>query len=196
MTASLSICVFCGFSAGEGDRYLACARILGGLIGERGHRLVYGAGTGGLMGAVAEEVARTAGPIVGVIPRFLRARERADELPGQRLILTSDLPERKRRMITMADGFIALPGGYGTLDEVLEVVSMAALGVLSAPIALVDVDGVWTPFVALVESLRVRGFLRDTAAFTVVDHPAAALAYVETETAKTRRDPHPVPLRG
>lgn len=191
MTASLSVCVFCGFSPGAGTRYVESARNLGALLGERGHRLVYGAGTGGLMGAVATGAADRGAPITGLVPDFLRLREQADELPGQRLVLTGDLLERKRGMIDRADAFVALPGGYGTLDEVLEVISMKALGILDAPLVLVDVDGAWTPFVALIDSLHERGFLRDPRVFTVAADPAEALTHIERHTARDRLDSRP-----
>lgn len=189
MPSRLSICVFCGFSPGHDVRYVEAGRDLGVLLGERGHRLIYGAGTGGLMGAVAGEVARLDGEIVGVVPEFLRRREHADDLPEQDLVLTSDLLERKRQMIERADAFIALPGGYGTLDEVIEVVSMAALGVLTAPLALVDIDGAWSGFVTWIDDLRRRGFLRDTSFFTVHDTPAQALAHLEEVLDDHRTDP-------
>ena len=185
MADELSICVFCGFAAGDGPQYLASAGELGALLGERGHRLVYGAGAGGLMGAVATGVASRDGSIVGIIPEFLRAREQADEIPEQHLVLTADLLERKRRMIELSDAFIALPGGYGTLDEVVEVVSMAALGVLTSPIVLVDVNGAWQPFLAMVNALHGNGFLRDTGVFTVVDSPSAAVDHVERQLSAT-----------
>lgn|SRR5919198_1906376 len=179
----LSVCVFCGFSGGNEKRYLDSGRELGALLAERGHRLIYGGSGRGLMGAVAEEAARWGGDVVGVVPRFLRHRERADVLPPQELILTDDLFDRKRTMIERADGFIALPGGYGTLDEVVEVISMIALRVLHAPVALVDVGGVWAPFVALVDNMHRRGFLQDTELFAVTDGPAAALEHIERHAA-------------
>ncbi|MEU9923034.1 TIGR00730 family Rossman fold protein [Streptomyces griseoluteus] len=195
MSASLSVCVFCGFSPGVGPRYLEAAGQLGARLGRRGHRLIYGAGTGGLMGAVAAGAAAEGGSIVGLIPDFLRVREQADELPGQRLILTGDLLERKRRMIEEADGFIALPGGYGTLDEVLEVISMKALGILSAPLVLLNVDDAWTPLVALIESLHVRGFLHDLNVYTVVDGPVQALDHIERLAAGDRPEHRPAILQ-
>jgi uncharacterized protein (TIGR00730 family) len=188
MSTGLSICVFCGFSSGHDSRFVEGGRELGTLVGERGHALVYGAAQRGLMGAVAEGAAQAGAHIVGVIPEFLRLREQADELPEQELVLTGDLFERKRLMIERADGFIALPGGYGTLDEVIEVVSMAALGVLTAPIALVDIDGVWAPLVDLIDRLHERGFLRQKRFFTVVSTPADALNHIEAHAA-CREDP-------
>lgn len=146
------------------------------------------------MGAVASEVAQRHGRIVGFVPDFLRVREQADELPGQRLVLTPDLLERKRGMIEQADGFIALPGGYGTLDEVLEVASMKALGILTAPLVLVNVDEAWTPFVTLIDSLYQRRFLQDRQIFTVVRDPESALARIEAYGEAERSESRPTVL--
>lgn len=182
MTASLSICVFCGFSAGADTGFEDAAQRLGTLIAAGGHRLVYGAGTGGLMGALGEAAAKGQGDILGVVPNFLRIREQADQLPEQNLLLTADLLERKSRMIEESDGFIALPGGYGTLDEVLEIISMKALGVLEAPLVLVNVADAWTPFTTMIDSLFQQKFIQDKEVCEVVGDPQSALRRIETAT--------------
>ncbi|MGW7402386.1 LOG family protein [Streptomyces sp. NPDC054833] len=174
----LSIGVFCGASAGRSPRYAEVAAELGTRIAARGHRLVYGAGGVGMMGEVARAAAAGGAPILGVIPEFLRTREMGDELPPQELVLTTDLLERKRIMIDSADAFVALPGGYGTLDEILEVVSMAALGQRVGPLVLVDVDGDWDPLRRLVEGLLRRGFVRDAELVRVATDPDEALDLV------------------
>ncbi|MDW6057247.1 LOG family protein [Streptomyces sp. FXJ1.4098] len=108
------------------------------------------------MGAVARGASGGGAPILGVIPEFLRAKEMGDDLPPQEIVLTGDLLERKRVMIDRSDAFIALPGGYGTLDEVLEVVSMAALGQDVGPIVLLDVDDDWRSLLDYVDGLERR----------------------------------------
>ncbi|GAA2808635.1 TIGR00730 family Rossman fold protein [Saccharopolyspora taberi] len=177
--AKLSVGVFCGASKGNSPDYLDIGHELGRMLGVRGHRLVYGAGGIGVMGAVARGVAAEGGRILGVIPEFLRSREMSDELPSQELVLTRDLLDRKRRMIDGADAFIALPGGYGTVDEVVEVLSMAALGLDVGPLVLIDVAGDWDPFLALVEGMAERGFVRRTDLCHVVDRASEAVDLVE-----------------
>ncbi|HEY2061284.1 MAG TPA: TIGR00730 family Rossman fold protein [Amycolatopsis sp.] len=173
--SSLSLGVFCGFSPGPSPRYAQIATALGAGLAARGHRLVYGAGGVGLMGAVARGASAGGAPILGVIPEFLRAKEMGDDLPPQEIVLTSDLLERKRVMIDRSDAFIALPGGYGTLDEVLEVVSMAALGKDVGPIVLLDVDDDWRPLLDYVEGLGRRGFVRDAGILRLAGTPEEAL---------------------
>jgi len=182
--AQLSIGVFCGSCPGNEPEHLDAGARLGRLLAERGHRLVYGAGGVGVMGAVARGAAAGGGEILGVIPEFLRAREMADDLPGQQLVLTGDLLERKRVMLGAADGFVALPGGFGTLDEVVEVLSTAAIGLPVGPLALVDVGGEWAPFLAGVNGLARRGFVRRVDLCHLVGGPAAALELVEAVVAR------------
>jgi uncharacterized protein (TIGR00730 family) len=170
-----SVGVFCGFSPGPSARYAQVAAELGAGLAARGHRLVYGAGGVGLMGAVARAAAKGGAPILGVIPEFLRAKEMGDNLPPQEIVLTNDLLERKRVMIDRSDAFIALPGGYGTLDEVLEVVSMAALGQHVGPIVLLDVDDDWRPLLDYVHGLGRRGFVRDAGILRVASTAEQAL---------------------
>ncbi|GEB49284.1 TIGR00730 family Rossman fold protein [Streptomyces cacaoi] len=177
-TLPASVCVFCGSADGPHEGYRQTAEKLGLLIAERGHRLVYGAGGIGLMGAVARAAQLGGAQIHGVIPAFLREREVGDELPDQTLELTDSLAERKRVMIERSDAFIALPGGYGTLDEVLEILSMAALGLPVGPLVLLDVDGDWTGLDQLVASVHARGFARDRELFGRATSPAQALDLV------------------
>ncbi|MFD0448806.1 LOG family protein [Streptomyces indonesiensis] len=135
------------------------------------------------MGAVARGAAEGGAPILGVIPEFLRAKEMNDHLPPQQIVLTEDLLERKRVMIDRADAFVALPGGYGTLDEVLEVVSMAALGQDVGPLVLLDVDDDWLPLLNYVERLEKRGFVRDAGILRVARTPEQALDMVAPASA-------------
>ncbi|MFD2467734.1 LOG family protein [Amycolatopsis silviterrae] len=179
----LSVCVFCGASPGDDPVYLEIAYQVGEMLGRRRHRLVYGAGGTGVMGAVARGAAEHGAPITGVIPSFLREREMSVEAPAQEMVLTKDLFERKQRMIGMADGFIVLPGGFGTLDELLEVVSMRALGVCAQPIVLVNPGSFWNPFVDLLKHLVKRGFAPSGDSFVLADGPLDAVRHLEQRNA-------------
>jgi uncharacterized protein (TIGR00730 family) len=183
----ISICVFCGISTGNSPRYLQAAHELGELIGEHGHRLIYGAGGVGMMGALARGAASCGAEILGVIPQFLRAREMSDHLPRQNLIITDGLLTRKRVMIERSDAFIALPGGYGTLDEILEIISMSALGLKIGPLVLVDVADYWAPLSALTGSLLHSGFIRRTDLYRIAKDVTEA---VDMVTATVAPVPH------
>ncbi|HEX2051400.1 MAG TPA: TIGR00730 family Rossman fold protein [Actinomycetota bacterium] len=156
-TGSVCICVFCGAAPGSSPCFVDAATTLGRLIANRGFGLVYGAGGIGMMGALANATADAGGRITGVVPAFLRQREAADRLPRQEIVTTDDLFDRKRDMLERSDVYVALPGGYGTLDEVVEVLSMTSLGVLAKPLVLVDVDGAWRPFLRAIDDMRRRG---------------------------------------
>lgn len=181
--ARLSICVFCGIATGNSPRYLQAARELGALIGERGHRLVYGAGGVGMMGAVARGAASRGADILGVIPQFLRAKEMGDQLPRQQLVITDGLLTRKRVMIDRSDAFIALPGGYGTLDEILEIISMSALGLEIGPLVLVDVADHWAPLFELTDNLLRSGFVRRTDLYRIAKDATEAIDLVTATVA-------------
>ncbi|MBA8923631.1 hypothetical protein BC739_000828 [Kutzneria viridogrisea] len=131
------------------------------------------------MGMLARGAVSTQGDVAGVIPHFLRSREIGDDLPPQTVVLTDDLVERKRNMIERSDAYIALPGGYGTLDEVLEVASMAALGLPVGPLVLVDVANDWASLFAMVDDILARGFVRRTDLFHLVSSPLEAVELVE-----------------
>jgi uncharacterized protein (TIGR00730 family) len=179
-SGGLSICVFCGASAGNSIAYTQAGYELGERMAAGNHRLVYGAGGIGIMGAVARGVADGGGQITGIIPEFLRARERNHDIPQQEVVIADDLARRKSIMIGLADGFVCLPGGYGTLDELLEVISMNTLGIEGRPVALVNTQGFWEPFVELIDEYARRGFLPKEKHFEVVESPAAAIEYIET----------------
>ncbi|MEZ7129045.1 TIGR00730 family Rossman fold protein [Nonomuraea sp. AD125B] len=153
-----SICVFAGARCGHSPAALQAATELGRLLGHHGHRLIYGAGGAGMMGALAWSAAAAGAPITGVIPAFLHQRERAQDAPVQDLVVTADLAERKQRMLELADAFVALPGGYGTLDEILEVISARYLGLHDKPMILLDVDGIWAGLLALTRHLHQLGY--------------------------------------
>ena len=164
-----SLCVFCGSSTRVGEAHRAAAERLGKLIAERGIRLVYGGGRVGLMGILADAVIAGGGEVVGVIPEFLTQLELAH--PTLTELRTVDtMHERKQLMSELADGFVVLSGGFGTLDETFEVLSWKQLGLHDKPVVLVSVAGFWEPFRSLVEGLVSEGFARPEHAklFTLV----------------------------
>lgn len=153
------VCVFCGSSPGGQPAYLAAAAALGGLVARRGLGLVYGGASIGLMGAVADAALAGGGEVVGVIPAALEAKEIAHERLT-RLEVVSSMHERKARMSELADAFIALPGGMGTLEELSEMLTWAQLGLHRKPCGLLDVAGYWRPLVSFLDHAVQEQFLR------------------------------------
>ncbi len=153
------ICVFCGSSAGRSPKLGEAARALGHELARRGIGLVYGGGNVGLMGIVADAVLDGKGEAIGVIPRGLVARELAHRGLSS-LEVVETMHERKQRMHDLSDGFVALPGGFGTLDELFETLTWAQLGVHDKPVALLDVEGFWQPLVTLVAHQVEAGLVR------------------------------------
>lgn len=141
---------------------MAAARTLGRLMAESKVGLVYGGGANGLMGAVATAVAEHGGDVVGVIPTFLRTRENMFR-GAHELIVTADMHERKRIMFERADAFVALPGGIGTLEELVEQLTWAQLGRHRKPILLADLQGFWQPLIGVVDGMREAGFIHSSA---------------------------------
>jgi hypothetical protein len=153
------ICVFCGSSAGDDPRFLDLARRLGALIAERGLGLVYGGATVGLMGAVADAALARGGHVTGVIPSRLVERELAHHgLPDLRVV--ASMHERKALMADLADAFIALPGGIGTLEETFEVLTWAQLGLHHKPIGILDAAGYYAPLLAFLDHAVTSRFVR------------------------------------
>jgi uncharacterized protein (TIGR00730 family) len=153
------ICVFCGSSPGKDPAYAEAARELGTLIGEGGHTLVFGGGAVGLMGEVARAARSAGAPIIGILPAFLRGLEPPLK-SAEELIITPDLQQRKSRMLALADAFVILPGGLGTLDEYFEVITTTQLRVHAKPIILVDVANYFTPLKELLDRVVAQGFAR------------------------------------
>jgi uncharacterized protein (TIGR00730 family) len=171
-----TLCVFCGSSAGARPEYAAAARALGGLLVERGVGLVYGGGGTGLMAQVADAVLDAGGDVVGVMPRALVAREAAHRgLSDLRLVDT--MHERKALMAELADGFLALPGGLGTLEELFEVWTWAQLGVHVKPCGLLNSAGYYSPLLAFLDRAVDERFVRTQyrAMLLVENEPAALL---------------------
>jgi uncharacterized protein (TIGR00730 family) len=154
---TISVCVFCGSRHGLDPRFRALARDFGRLAGQAGVTLIYGGGHVGLMGAAADAALAAGGRVVGLIPARLLEREVGHRTISE-LIVTRDMFERKQQMIERADAFVVLPGGLGTLDELLEVITLRQLGYHDKPILIVDCDGYWDPFVAMVERVVAQAF--------------------------------------
>jgi uncharacterized protein (TIGR00730 family) len=153
-----SVCVFCGSSPGARPSYAATARALGQALAERGLRLVYGGGRVGLMGAVADAALAAGGEVVGVIPQHLLDREVGHEGLTE-LRVTASMHDRKALMAELADGFIALPGGLGTLEELAETLTWSQLGLQDKPFGLLDVEGFYDPLLAFLDHTVTERFV-------------------------------------
>jgi uncharacterized protein (TIGR00730 family) len=153
-----ALCVYCGSNPGTDPAFVGAAQTLGRILAENHVRLIYGGGSIGLMGALANAVLDHGGEATGIIPEFLTARERPRRT-SQELIVTRDMHERKRLMFERADGFVALPGGIGTLEELVEQLTWAQLGRHKKPILLANINGYWDPLLALVEHMREQEFM-------------------------------------
>ena len=170
MTAIASLCVFCGSKAGTDPACHEAAVGLGILMARRGVRLVYGGGGIGLMGVLSDAVLESGGEAVGVIPDFLVNYEVANPRLTETAV-TGSMHERKQRMFELSDGFVVLPGGLGTLDEAIEVITWKQLQLHAKPVVVVNVGGYWDPLAALVDGVIGGGFAHAGVAelFTVVD---------------------------
>jgi uncharacterized protein (TIGR00730 family) len=155
------ICVFCGSMPGARPGYLAAARAVGALLARREIGLVYGGGSIGLMGAVADAALAAGGEVVGVIPRSLEARE-LDHRGLTEQHVVGSMHERKKMMADLADGFIAMPGGMGTLEELAEILTWSQLGLHDKPkpLGLLDVEGYWSPLVSFFDHAVAERFIR------------------------------------
>ncbi|BDU73854.1 LOG family protein [Mesoterricola silvestris] len=158
MDNNFSLCVFAGSNAGRNPKHLEAAVGLGRAMAGRGIGLVYGGAHCGLMGALADAVIQGGGRVVGVMPRALVAREKAHRGLAE-LIVTEDMHSRKARMVQLSDGFLALPGGFGTLDELFEVLTWAQLGIHAKPVGLLNSDGFWDGLLAFLRQVEGDGFL-------------------------------------
>ncbi len=154
-----SICVYCGSGKGVSPAYAIAARKLGKALADNGIRLVYGGGSLGLMGEVAKSALGAGGKVTGIIPEFLGAKEKmlkdVDEL-----IVVEDMHVRKRLMFERSDAFVALPGGIGTLEELVEQLTWSQLGRHDKPIVVANIDGFWTPFLDLLAHMKGETFIR------------------------------------
>ena len=153
------ICVYCGSGPGTDPAFVEAARAFGKILAKNAIGLVYGGGAVGMMGALALSVLEQGGDVTGIIPEFLISRERA--LRGtHNLIVTNDLHERKRKMFEMADAFVAMPGGIGTLEELVEQITWVQLGRHRKPVLLANIKDFWQPLRALIDHMKALEFIR------------------------------------
>ena len=154
----MNVCVFCGSSTGEGAVFVDAARETGQLLANAGHSLIYGGGKVGLMGVLADAALARSGKVIGVIPDFLMKRE-----VGHRglteLILVDSMHERKKKMADLAEVFVAMPGGWGTLDELAEILTWRQLGLISQPVGILNVNSFFSPLVEQMKTMSEKGFL-------------------------------------
>jgi uncharacterized protein (TIGR00730 family) len=162
-----TICVYCGSGPGTNPHFIEAAVAFGKILAKNGIRLVYGGGSIGLMGAVATSTLDHGGAVTGIIPDFLTARENV-LTRVQELIVTPDMHERKRLMFERSDAFVALPGGIGTLEELVEQLTWQQLGRHTKPVLLANIDGFWEPLFALLAHMRATQFIRPTLAVDIL----------------------------
>jgi uncharacterized protein (TIGR00730 family) len=153
------VCVYCGSSPGTDPAFMEAARRFGEILAIEGVGLVYGGGSRGLMGAVATAVLDHGGHVTGIIPEFLQNREQTLKR-AQEVIITPDMHVRKQTMFEKADAFVALPGGIGTLEELVEQLTWAQLGRHKKPILILNIRGFWDPLCALLDHMRGMEFIR------------------------------------
>jgi uncharacterized protein (TIGR00730 family) len=181
MKPKYNLCVYCGSGPGRNPAYIEAARELGQAMADEGIGLVYGGGSLGLMGEVARATLKAGGHVTGIIPEFLVTRERmlADV---NELIVTANMHERKMTMFERSDGFVAMPGGIGTLEELVEQLTWSQLGRHTKPIVLANIDGFWDPLCALLDHMRAQAFIRDgmNVRFITVDRAEDILPAIAT----------------
>jgi len=180
-----NICVYCGSASGTDPLYDAAARKLGRILAEADIGLVYGGGGKGLMGVIANSVLTHGGNVTGIIPSFLTARERpVDEVKTQ---IVPDMHSRKRMMFEQADAFVALPGGIGTLEELVEQLTWVQLGQHTKPVVIADVAGFWRPLLALFAHMREHGFIQSSfeVRYLVAERIEDVLPMIETALERT-----------
>lgn len=179
-----SICVYCGSQPGNHPEYREAARALGADMAAKGIRLVYGGGGSGIMGEVAQAVRKAGGDVLGIIPEFLIPKERGNmganggEL-GE-VIITRDMHERKTRLFENSDAFVALPGGIGTLEEIVEIMTWAQLGRHECPIVFANIGGFWNPMLDLMAHMAESGFIHTASRLKplVVSDPAQIVSEI------------------
>jgi len=167
MNTIRTVCVYCGSGPGTNPRFMEAATALGKVFAENDVRLVYGGGSLGMMGAVASSVLDHGGKVTGIIPDFLTTRENA-LTRVQELIVTPDMHERKRLMFEHSDAFVAMPGGVGTLEELVEQLTWKQLGRHAKPVLLANIDGFWEPLLALFAHMRSTEFIRPSLSFDIL----------------------------
>lgn len=172
----MRICVYCASSDQSDPAYRTAARALGGLLADAGHEIVYGGGSTGSMGAVADGALARGGTVTGILPRFMADLEWGH--PGiTHLELVGDMRERKHKLLTGSDAVVALPGGCGTLEELFEAITLKRLGIYLEPIILLNTHGFWTPLAAFMTQVIAERFMNveHAAMWQLVDTPEAVL---------------------
>ena len=154
-----SLCVYCGSSDKGPAKHILDAKELGYAISQRKIKLIYGGGQGGVMGAVADAAIENNGTVIGVIPEFLMHHE-VGHSGITKLEIVSSMHERKARMAELSDGFIVLPGGLGTLEELFEIVTWKQLGLHDKPIIILNIDGYWDSLQKIIKNMSVTGYMR------------------------------------
>jgi uncharacterized protein (TIGR00730 family) len=154
-----TICVYCGSSPGRDGGFIDAATAFGKILGEEKIGLVFGGGGVGLMGAVARAARDAGAEVTGIIPEFLVNRERPEAAHSTRTIVTRDMHERKHKMFELADAFVALPGGIGTLEELVEQLTWIQLGQHQKPLLILNINGFWDPLLTLLSNFRDLGFV-------------------------------------
>jgi uncharacterized protein (TIGR00730 family) len=156
-----SICVYCGSSPGRDEAYVQAGLALGRAIADAGLTLVYGGGSRGIMGAVANGALEAGGKVTGIIPRFLLTKEASEDAVRRldEVVITEDMHARKHLMFEKSDAFVALPGGIGTVEEIVEVMTWGQLGHHRKPIVFANVNGFWNRFAAMLTHMREDGFI-------------------------------------
>lgn len=195
MVPARTLCVYCGSGNGRNPAYTEAARQLGHAMAAAGIGLVYGGGSLGLMGEVARAVLDNRGHVTGIIPEFLANRERMLTDVND-LVVTPDMHSRKMTMFARASGFVALPGGLGTLEELAEITTWAQLGQHRKPIILCNIEGYWDPLVTLLDHMRAEAFIREGLEFQM-DVVARATDVIPAFEQRLRLSPdkaHPHPI--
>ena len=182
MNTIRSVCVYCGSSPGRDAAYVKAGHLLGRSLAKSGLRLIYGGGTKGIMGAVAEGALKAGGKVTGIIPRFLINREATETALDKldELLITDNMHERKHRMFEKSDAFVALPGGIGTVEEIVEIMTWAQLGHHRKPIVFANIKGFWDPILGLIEHMSEEGFIHTAHRVKplVVNDPEAIVAAI------------------
>jgi hypothetical protein len=190
-----TICVYCGSGFGNDPAYAKAAEILGASIAQAGLRLVYGGGNVGLMGTVARAVLDHGGYVTGIIPEFLKKRELMLDAV-QDTVIVPDMHTRKQMMYERSDAFIALPGGIGTLEELVEQLTWAQLGRHKKPILMLDVNGFWKPLLVLLAHMRQAQFIREglEVSYLVAEKPQDAVPMILDSARRSKADQTAAPL--
>lgn len=156
----MNICVYCGSSPGKNKTILDQAQKFGKRIAEKGHNLVYGGSSLGVMGVIADSVMLNGGEVIGVIPENLFSKEVA-HTGITRLITVKDMHQRKSHMAELSDAFVAFPGGFGTMEELFEIITWNQIGILNKPVTIMNIDGFYDRLIGMIDHATATGFIRE-----------------------------------